>query len=153
MRLPYPVRPGQEEMGAAIEAAQRDGMHLLVEAGTGTGKTVVALAATLATTERDARRLVYTTRTNSQQAQVVAEHSALQDAGQDPGLLVPFMGRRQYCPLLRSREELRDGTPEELGRLCRDAKRKAQQQHDTGRPVEGACPHYLKLLQDGPGPV
>ncbi|HEX2065999.1 MAG TPA: ATP-dependent DNA helicase [Candidatus Thermoplasmatota archaeon] len=153
MRLPYPARPGQEEMGAAIEAAQRDGMHLLVEAGTGTGKTVVALAATLATTDRDARRLVYTTRTNSQQAQVVAEHSALQDAGQDPGLLVPFMGRRQYCPLLRSREEFRDGTPEELGRLCRDAKRKAQQQHDAGRPVEGACPHYLKLLQDGPGPV
>ncbi len=68
-------------MGAAIQAAQRDGMHLLVEAGTGTGKTIVALSATLATTRKDARRLVYATRTNSQQSQVVAEHSALQDAG------------------------------------------------------------------------
>lgn len=140
-------------MGAAIEAAQKEGMHLLVEAGTGTGKTVVALAASLATTDRDARRLVYATRTNSQQGQVVAEHGALQDAGQEPGLLVPFMGRRHYCPLLRSREEFRDGTPEELGRLCRDAKRKAMQQRETGQPVAGACPHYLKLLEDGPGPV
>jgi DNA excision repair protein ERCC-2 len=153
MRLPYAARPGQQEMGAAIASAQRQGMHLLVEAGTGTGKTVVALAATLATTDRDARRVVYATRTNSQQSQVVAEHSALQDAGFSPGLLVPFMGRRQYCPLLRSREEFRDGTPEELGRLCRDAKRKALQQHEAGKPVDGHCPFYLKLLQDGPGPV
>ena len=95
---------------ASIEAAQRAGRHLVAEAGTGTGKTVSALAASVATTGSDGRRLVYVTRTNAQQAQVVREHKALLDAGAEPGLLVPFMGRRQYCPLLRSDERFSDGT-------------------------------------------
>lgn len=151
--LPYPPRPGQEELVAAIQASQKDNGHLVVEAGTGTGKTVTALTASLTTMAADHRRLVYATRTNAQQTQVIREHAALIASGQDAGLLVPFMGRRQYCPLLRSDERFADGTPEELGRLCRDAKRKAQQQHDTGKPVEGACPHYARLLEDGPGPV
>ena len=152
-RLPYPPRPGQEELVAAIHRSQSEGGHLVAEAGTGTGKTITALTASLATTKADHRRLVYATRTNAQQTQVVREHAALVASGQDAGLLVPFMGRRQYCPLLRSDERFADGTAEELGRLCRDAKRKAQQQHDTGKAVEGACPFYLRLLQDGPGPV
>jgi DNA excision repair protein ERCC-2 len=153
VRLPYRPRPGQAELAQAIRDAQRAGEHLVAEAGTGTGKTVTALAASLASCAEDGCRVVYATRTNSQQSQVVAEHRAILDSGQDAGLLVPFMGRRQYCPLLRSDDRFRDGSPEELGRLCRDAKRKADQQHQSGQPVEGACPHYARLLADGPGPV
>ncbi len=151
--LPYPARPGQEDLLSAIEGAQAAGRHLVVEAGTGTGKTVTALAASLATARPDGRRVVYATRTNSQQAQVVREHKALLDIGEDAGLLVPFMGRRHYCPLLRTDPRFRDGTAEELGRLCRDAKRKAVQAHATGAAVEGACPFYSRLLRDGTGPV
>ncbi|HET6398682.1 MAG TPA: ATP-dependent DNA helicase [Candidatus Thermoplasmatota archaeon] len=153
LRLPYAARPGQAELVADIHGAQREGLHFLAEAGTGTGKTVSALTASLSTCLQDGRRLVYATRTNSQQAQVVREHKALLDAGQDVGLLVPLMGRRQYCPLLRRDERYRDGTAEELGKLCRDAKRKAQQEVETGRPVAGACPYYARLLRDGEGPV
>lgn len=156
VRLPYPPRAGQEDLVAAIRKAQEGNGHLVVEAGTGTGKTVSALAASLGTIRSDHRRLIYATRTNPQQTQVVRELAALAaenfPAGGEP-LLVPFMGRRQYCPLLRSDDRFADGTAEELGRLCRDAKRKAQQQHDTGKPVEGACPFYARLLKDGPGPV
>ena len=161
-RLPYPPRPGQAELVAAIHKSQSEGGHLVAEAGTGTGKTITALTASLATTRADHRRLVYATRTNAQQTQVVKEHAALVQenwAEGEPGpsgaapLLVPLMGRKQYCPLLRSDDRFADGTPEELGRLCRDAKRKAQQAHDLGKPVEGACPFYARLLVDGPGPV
>ncbi|MES2154771.1 MAG: ATP-dependent DNA helicase [bacterium] len=152
-RLPYLARPGQDAMMDAIAAAQVDGAHLVLEAGTGTGKTVAALAATSASCAKDGRRLIYATRTNSQQAQVVAEHAAMAEAGLQPGLLVPFMGRRHYCPLLRTDPRFADGTPEELGRLCRDAKRKAVQQHEMGQPVTGACPFYARLLRDGPEPV
>lgn len=152
-RLPYRPRAGQDLMVEAIEAAQRDGAHLILEAGTGTGKTIATLAASGATTSRDGRRVIYATRTNSQQAQVVAEHAAMAQAGLDPGLLVPFMGRRHYCPLLRTDPRFAEGTPEELGRLCRDAKRKAVQEHEGGRPVAGSCPFYARLLRDGPEPV
>ncbi len=140
-------------MGRAIRDVQANQRHLLVEAGTGTGKTVVALAASLESCRDDGRRLVWACRTNSQQAQVASEHAALQDAGLDPGLLIPFMGRRHYCPLLRSDARFADGTAEELGRLCRDAKKRATEEVQGGKPVEGACPFYAKLLRDGPDPV
>ncbi|MCA1819497.1 MAG: ATP-dependent DNA helicase [Halobacteriales archaeon] len=151
--LPYPPRPGQAELVAAIRAAQHAGGHLVLEAGTGTGKTVAVLAASLSSAQADHRRVVYATRTNSQQGQIVAEHRAIQESGQEAGLLVPFMGRKHYCPLLRSDPRFADGTPEELGRLCRDAKRKASEEVEAGRPVAGACPYYAQLLRDGPEPV
>lgn len=153
VQLPYQPRPGQEAMGRAIQEAQEMQRHLIVEAGTGTGKTVVALAASLESCRADGRRLLWACRTNSQQAQVAAEQGALQDAGLDPGLLIPFVGRRHACPLLRSDLRFVDGSPEELGRLCRDAKRKATEQVQSGKPVEGACPHYATLLRDGTDPV
>lgn len=152
-QLPYLARPGQDALVAAIEQAQAKGRHLVTEAGTGTGKTVSALAASIATTATDGRRIVYVTRTNSQQQQVVKEHKALLDAGLDAGLLVPFMGRRQYCPLLRSDERFAEGSAEELGRLCRDAKAKALRAKESGTEVEGACPYYARLLADGTGPI
>ncbi|HEX8345076.1 MAG TPA: hypothetical protein VF657_10070, partial [Actinoplanes sp.] len=40
-------RPGQEQMAAAIEAAIGSREHLLVQAGTGTGKSLGYLAPTL----------------------------------------------------------------------------------------------------------
>src|SRR5690348_2155581 len=41
------TRPGQQEMAAAVEAATRDGEHLLVQAGTGTGKSLAYLVPAL----------------------------------------------------------------------------------------------------------
>jgi DNA excision repair protein ERCC-2 len=212
--LPYAPRVGQRELVAAITRAQQGG-HAVLEAATGTGKTVAALAASLTTIARDGRRVLYLTRTNAQQDQVVREHAVLAasatagntglgtstpadarlgtstpadarlgtstpadaglgtstpadaglgtstpaDAGlgtstpADAGLLVPFMGRRQYCPLMNDDDRFRDGTPEELGKLCRDAKRKATIAVQTGEPVQGACPYYAGLLRDGVAPV
>src|SRR3954470_9606642 len=40
-------RPGQEEMAAAIERAVKDREHLLVQAGTGTGKSLAYLTPAL----------------------------------------------------------------------------------------------------------
>ncbi len=44
LRFPYPVlRPGQEQILAAVETAMAGGEHLLLQAATGLGKTVAAL--------------------------------------------------------------------------------------------------------------
>jgi len=41
--LPYEYRPGQLEMAKAVERALDERRHLIVEAGTGTGKTLAYL--------------------------------------------------------------------------------------------------------------
>src|ERR1700743_953929 len=43
----YQSRPGQVEMAEAVEAALHDKRHLIVEAGTGTGKTLAYLVPAL----------------------------------------------------------------------------------------------------------
>ncbi len=158
VRLPYPPRAGQDELIGQVQAALEAGDHLVVEAATGTGKTVAVLAAALARCRHDGRRVLWTTRTNSQQAQVVREHAMLRaDAAArgepGPGLLVPFTGRSHGCPLLKDDARFAGATGKELGRLCRRAKQAARAQFETGRESDGACPYFLKLLEDGPGPV
>lgn len=152
MRLAYAPRPGQQRLVDTVRAAQAGRSHAVIEAATGSGKTAALLAASLDRQHCDGP-VVYLTRTNAQQTQVMVEQSALRGSGQDPGLVIPMMGRRHYCPLLKDDERFRDGTPEELGKLCRDARRKATIAADTGKDVEGACPYYRRLLADGTGPV
>ena len=47
--LPYEYRPGQLEMAKAVERALAERRHLIVEAGTGTGKTLAYLRPALRT--------------------------------------------------------------------------------------------------------
>jgi DNA excision repair protein ERCC-2 len=138
---------------AAMESTQQFGGHAVLESPTGTGKTIAALVAALSSKQQDGRTILYATRTNSQQTQVIAEHRRLRESGQDPGLLVPLMGRRHHCPLMADDPKFADGTSEELGRLCRDAKRKATRAFETGIPVLGACSYFQKFLKDGTEPV
>ena len=50
--LPYEYRPGQLEMAKAVERALSERRHLIVEAGTGTGKTLAYLLPALRTGQR-----------------------------------------------------------------------------------------------------
>jgi ATP-dependent DNA helicase DinG len=50
--LPYEYRPGQLEMAKAVERALGEKRHLIVEAGTGTGKTLAYLLPALRTGQR-----------------------------------------------------------------------------------------------------
>jgi len=62
----YEFRPGQLEMAAAVEQAFQQKRHLLVEAGTGTGKTLAYLIPVL----RSGRRVVISTGTKNLQEQL-----------------------------------------------------------------------------------
>ncbi|MGB0653421.1 MAG: ATP-dependent DNA helicase [Thermoplasmatota archaeon] len=151
-RLPYRPRPGQQELSDAVARHQREGRHLVAEAATGTGKTIAVLAASLENAKKDRCKVLWATRTNSQQVQVQREHKALVDHGAE-ALLVPLTGRGHACPLLRDDPDLAGATGQELSRLCRRAKAAAQVQHHTGKERPGACPYYLKLLEDGTEPA
>ena len=50
--LPYEFRRGQLDMARAVERSLNEGKHLIVEAGTGTGKTLAYLLPALRTGQR-----------------------------------------------------------------------------------------------------
>jgi ATP-dependent DNA helicase DinG len=64
--MPYEFRPGQLEMAKAVERALAERRHLIVEAGTGTGKTLAYLLPAL----RTGQRIIVSTGTKALQDQL-----------------------------------------------------------------------------------
>jgi ATP-dependent DNA helicase DinG len=64
--LPYEIRPGQYAMAKAVERALGERKHLIVEAGTGTGKTLAYLLPAL----RTGQRVIVSTGTKALQDQL-----------------------------------------------------------------------------------
>jgi ATP-dependent DNA helicase DinG len=64
--LPFEYRPGQLEMAKAVERALEERRHLIVEAGTGTGKTLAYLLPAL----RTGHRVIVSTGTKALQDQL-----------------------------------------------------------------------------------
>ena len=132
--FPYEYRPGQRELVRFISNTVDDGMSPVVEAGTGTGKTVSALAATLPAVLERGMKVIYLTRTKSQQKQVIREAAAI-----GHGILcVGLQGRTAAsCPMMRDDPDLASGTSEEISKLCSEYKRR-----DAG---ECRCRFYANI--------
>ena len=132
--FPYEYRPGQRELVRFISNTVDDGMSPVVEAGTGTGKTVSALAATLPTVLERGMKVIYLTRTKSQQKQIIREAAAI-----GHGILcVGLQGRTAAsCPMMRDDPDLASGTSEEISKLCSEYKRR-----DAG---ECRCRFYANI--------
>ena len=132
--FPYRYRPGQGELVHFISSTVDDGMSPVVEAGTGTGKTVSALAATLPTVLERGMKVIYLTRTKSQQKQVIREAAAIGHGV----LCVGLQGRTAAsCPMMRDDPDLASGTSEEISKLCSEYKRR-----DSG---ECRCRFYANI--------
>src|SRR5438046_10412560 len=67
----YEHRPQQLEMAAAVERAFADGHHLLVEAGTGVGKSFAYLLPAIEFAVKHKKRVVISTHTISLQEQLI----------------------------------------------------------------------------------
>jgi DNA excision repair protein ERCC-2 len=119
--FPYSPRPHQVDLVNAITATVRSGTHLAIESVLDKGKKVI-----------------YLTRTNSQQRQVMLELRRINDLR--PVLGVGLQGRQSTCPLIQRDPELRLGSPEELSKLC--AERKARSREGK----EGGCRFYAAVL-------
>jgi ATP-dependent DNA helicase DinG len=111
------TRPGQVEMAEAVNAAMADGSHLLVQAGTGTGKSLGYLVPALMHALDD-RRVVVSTATLTLQSQLVdRDVPALLDATEKllprrPSYAIQ-KGRNNYACLHR----IREGAPDDEGML------------------------------------
>jgi DNA excision repair protein ERCC-2 len=143
--FPYSPRPGQERLMRAIGSACEDRAHLVVESGTGTGKTVCALTACAEFSKARGKKLLYVTRTNSQQKQVMLELRQISERMKVFG--VALQGRRNMCPLARTDPELSNGNPEELSKVC--SERKAR----VVRGDEEACKYYAATVSENLAPI
>jgi len=119
-------RPGQQQMAVAVAAAIDNGRHLVVQAGTGTGKTIGYLVPTILA----GKRVVVATATKALQDQLAAKDLPfLQEHLAMPFDFAVLKGRSNYICMQRVREiqdaatgqlELEDfaiTTKAEIGRL------------------------------------
>jgi DNA excision repair protein ERCC-2 len=134
VHFPYSYRKNQEEIIRVIERTLSGG-HLVLQSGTGSGKTICALYPSLKFATSSSKKVLYLVRTNSQQRQVIVE---LQRIGGVFGM--GFQGRPATCLAIRDNPRLREGSPEDLMRYC--SHRKAR----TARGERGGCKYYSNLL-------
>lgn len=107
-------RSGQVEMADAVAAALQDGRHLLVQAGTGTGKSLGYLAPVLVRlTRRRGERVVIATATLALQAQLAhndipAALDAVEAVTHQRPSHAILKGRTNYACMLRVRDGAAD---------------------------------------------
>jgi len=144
------------------EAARRGG-PLLVNAPTGSGKTVATLAPLLEHAVAADHKILYLVRTHSQEAQVLQEARVIGHRLERPILAVGLQGRARRCFLLENVAEVKGATAEEHGKLCADRKRATERAMAGEAPLvpspelpEGGeidltdldgCPYYARVLQ------
>jgi len=97
--LAYEHRPGQYEMARTIEQCLADRRHLIVEAGTGTGKTLAYLLPALRRARQCKQRILISTGTKNLQEQLYLKdipllESVLADSG--PLRVCVMKGRANY---------------------------------------------------------
>ncbi len=109
-----------------------------MESGTGTGKTVCALCGVLGSFDGQGKKLLYLTRTNSQQRQVMFELRQMGGGRRSFG--VALQGRRNMCPLAKADDELAGGNPEELSKVCSERKARVL------KGDEEACPFFATTM-------
>jgi len=119
----------------------KKGKSLVYQAATGSGKTICTLTSTLDYTNKDGKKILYLTRTNSQQRQVLLE---LREIGGYYGL--GLQGRNNTCLLAQENEELKEGDAEELSKFCSDRKKEVRNAIENNEEPT-ACPYYAGLLQ------
>lgn len=135
--FPYDPRPNQKVIMEHILKALDARQHLITESGTGSGKTICSLAPALEFSLKNKKKVLYLTRTNSQQKQVILELRKINQKKKVFGL--GLQGRQNMCSLLEDRPHLKEGSAEELSKLCGDVKKATL---DGG----AGCKYYANLL-------
>lgn len=145
------VRSGQQVMAEAIADSMDDQVHLLVQAGTGTGKSLGYLAPVLARLSSSEDRIIIATATLALQAQLAGKdipaalNAVEKVTGRRPKAAV-LKGRTNYACLYRARSggdtsdqgalvgaaDLSDDAPSDLGRQVLALREWIEDERDRG---------------------
>jgi len=138
--FPYQPRKNQQVIMGTIQRTLDEKGHFVFESGTGSGKTVCALSSAISYALNTNKKILYTTRTNSQQRQVILETRAIKNHHFDKRIqAVAMQGRNNMCLLAHQDEEIGSGTSEELSKYCSRQKKKALTKKNQG------C-HYFRNI-------
>ena len=135
--FPYALRGSQEEFIDLTDKCIREGAPAIIESGTGTGKTICSLAGSLPYALENGKRIVYLTRTGSQQKQAILELRKISKIRAISAMGIQGRGA-STCPKIVSDPELMTGSPEELSKFCSEFKRR------TG--TDSGCIFYDNIL-------
>ena len=131
--FPYDHIGEQAAIVDAIRESVVSRKPIIIESGTGTGKTVTSLTGTLEAVLGTGKKIIYLTRTKSQQRQIVLEVERI--SRNAPVLCVALQGRSvELCPMMSGDPELSHGTSEEISKLCSEYKK--------SNGGSSACEHF-----------
>ena len=136
--FPYTPRSSQKEFVEFVEHCVKEGIPGIIESGMGTGKTICSLSGTLPYALEKKKRIVYLTRTASQQKQAILELRKISKLRKIFAIGIQGRGA-STCPKIVSDPELMSGSPEELSRFCSEFKRR------SGTP--SGCKFYDNILE------
>ncbi len=122
MEREFRLRDYQESLVKFIDSSLESSGGVAIESPTGSGKTIMALSACLAYARRNSKRILYLTRTNSQQEQVIRELRRLSE--KDNIRFVPTQGRSNMCLLYKEVEGHQEFSSDSLSRFCGLRKKK-----------------------------
>jgi len=148
--FPYEFRKNQQEILNLIHDALNEKSHLVIESGTGSGKTVCALVPTLKFALENQKHVLYLTRTNSQQRQVIYELRKINKKKKIFGLGI--QGRHQMCPSIKSDSKLANGSPDELSKICSKRKMEVLKAISEGKTPR-TCRYYAKVCTEDTSPI
>ena len=135
--FPYSPRSDQREILSFISSSISNGKHVVIESGTGTGKTITSLSGTLPFAKENGLKIIYLTRTKSQQKQILSELKEI--AKQKEIFGIGIQGRSpSTCPIMKEDNEFKNGTPDELSKLCSHLKK--------SKDGKCRCKYYQKML-------
>ncbi len=152
--FPYSPRKFQRDIMEAIGTTFSKRGHMVLESGTGTGKTIVALAPAVEYARKNGKKVLYLTRTNSQQRQVIVELRALAKELKKNGeklFGMGLQGRQNMCPLVKKDEQFASCNAEELARMCQFRKKETHALVAKGvtkfpGDEKHACPYFFKFM-------
>ena len=142
--FPYSLRKNQKEIMQEItDALQTKESNLSSSQELVQGKPSVFLLQRSPIALENNKKIIYTTRTNAQQQQVILELRAIQKKANDKRIYgVGMQGRGNMCLLAREDPEIQNGNSEELSKFCSYQKKLAVSGKRKG------CSYYRSFLGD-----
>jgi len=144
--FPYKPRKNQTAVMQTIKNTLESGGDFVFESGTGSGKTICTLTSTLEYALENHKKIIYSTRTNAQQRQVILELREIRNKNKgikEKIFGIGIQGRANMCILARNDLEFAKGTSEELSKYCSNEKKKAK---STNKDKDKGCIYYRNFL-------